>query len=331
MGGGFAGGRMSSGGGRGGSGGAVPAAAAPAVTNAVRTLTPTAENTLQTLAALTRENQGPMVVTFYAKEAGDYAKLANTLVSFAEVNAPTHLNKTQGPDLAAQQEAVRGVSSAPASAAPGTPVAAGVLAFDALQRNNVSVGLNSNGVIVVQNLAHASADTARARTNYQSAAGDVFASGGASNPSGSATQRLNSTLNESVSSASSTLGAAKGLVRDNDVAQTVEQVAARGGPYHVVLRPEQIEELARNYRLAAVARGDTVVQFKTAGDRTPQTVDAKDRQDLLRRSGLAGNQTTATAASQSVVNREEVFRMAAPFAVDCVITMEPAPTPAGNP
>jgi hypothetical protein len=308
------------------------AAAAPAVTNAVRTLAPTSENTLQTLAALTRENQGPMVVTFYAREAGDYAKLANTLVSFAEVNAPVIVNRSPGPGLATQQETVRGVSTAPASAAPSAPVASGTtLAFDTFQRNNVSVGLNSNGVIVMENLAHASADTARARTNYQSTVGDTFASSGASNPPGSATQRLNSTLNDQASAASSTLGTTKGLEPANEVAQTVEQAAARGGPYHVVLRPEQIEELSRNYRLAAVARGDTVVQFQTVGDRSPQTVDAKDRQELLRRSGLEVNQTAATAASQSGVNHEAAFGMAAPVAVDCVITMEPAPTPAGNP
>jgi hypothetical protein len=121
--------------------------------------------------------------------------------------------------------------------------------------------------------------------------------------------------------------------------QRAVQNAPQAEPSRATLRPDQLRQLATDFRVAVVARGDEAHVFRSIGDRGVLTEDVRSRRELLNRMGLAdqvsskagGNASgPATAAATAV---EPAAQAPAALAkatddnvpVDCIIIMEPPP------
>ena len=294
-------------------------------------MAPTTDNEVRTLVSLTRDGSGPMVVTFFARDDADYSKLATSLAAYAGGNAAA----TSGNAVAGGQaigggavksgDGLAGVQQRQMSQAAQSNtlnLSGGTL----LSQGYTNLNLNKEGVVVFDNLSGGG----------QNAGGQVL------RDSQSDTLNGASTFNRQLANGPSTLPGA------NDVAgadlsanrlqwQYVQQATAKGGPYRITLRADQLEELSRTYRLVAVSRGDTVVQFQTIGDKSPPVADAAVRKDLLRRAGLESATVPATTAVAEMAKGVGA-PAAAPAVVECVITMEPmsatpaaASSPSNNP
>jgi hypothetical protein len=77
---------------------------------------------------------------------------------------------------------------------------------------------------------------------------------------------------------------------------------------HVLLRPSQIDDLASQYNIAILARGNDTVAFPAAPANLPPTADPKTRAELLHSAGVDNPPATQPAGHQ-------------PF-VDCVVTFQ---------
>jgi hypothetical protein len=319
-GGGFGGGMGGMGGaGRGGGGrmgGRAAATPAPIVTSGVQSMAPTADNQVRTLAMLTRDGSGPMVVTFIARDAADYSKLATSLANYAGGQAATaNVNGIAGGQIvgggAAASPEVRPnmqMQATPTAPSGTRSQSGGTLTADEYANFN----LNKEGVVVVDNAAGGSQVAAgQAVRGLQSDAANRISTYNQQSAPGTATAPL----------ASSLAGADMSTYQMQ--LQNVQQATAKGGPYRITLRAEQLEELSRTYRLAAVARGDTVVQFQTIGAKSPEAADATARKDLLRRAGL---ESVATSGSASGIAKATNGPTTASAELECVITMEPNPS-----
>jgi hypothetical protein len=320
----------------------------------MQSLAPTTDNTVRTLADITRDGRGPMVVTFLAQNDQDYAKLAAALAAYASAN----LRQNGGANNIAPSAPQANLATQPDSGnvqrpqqapAPQNSLPQNNTSVDALANNSgaVSAGVNTNGVVVFNNSA---------------AAGNNFANGNNGNAQFGVQNnfnRGNNLLPNNTPSLNNQLYNDQNINNNFDnsrlAAQNLQLATARGGPYRVSLRADQVEELARTFRMAIVARGDVAVQFRTLGDRAPITADATERSNLLQKAGLTSdtsgsNQTAAgslaeaqrsappaapaapavapapTATTTPTMQAQTIAQgKILPVTIDCVITMEPAP------
>jgi hypothetical protein len=318
-----AGGGMGGGGGRGGRGGAVggrggagrgagaagsiasPAAApaAPLVESGMQNIVPTTTNAALAMAELSRDGGGPMVITFYARDDADYRNLALALATYAGDNARL-----------SRRAATEGKASDTLETGTNVPVPS------VRQQQTAAAPLNFAGSATM---------SGGAITGSVNNAGVItFPASGASplatqTVNGTATSNLPTSPNDQSARANAP-SAASTYDRNSMAPSALQQTAARGGPYHVALRPEQLAALAQSYRLAIVARAGNVMQFRDAGAASPLTANADERATLLQKAGLGG---TSTSTATQTTNQAEAVpaQPAAPTVIDCVITMEPAP------
>ena len=245
-----------------------------------------------------------MVVTFFARDDADYNKLANSLLALADGNSVTAGNFASNQVMGGSPLRVPEQRQGTQQLTPGTPQVVGNNTTPAAGpvANTLSVNLNNDGVVVINNAGNV-----------------VQLSGGTLN---------GANLGPTGGRAAARAGG-NGNTFDNNanfsLPQDVRQVAAKGGPYRITLRADQLEELSKNYRLALVTRGDTVVQYQTVGDKSPQTADAQQRATLIRKAGL---ETAATVAAPRDVAKGASGP--SPAVIDCIITMEPAPARAAS-
>jgi hypothetical protein len=74
----------------------------------------------------------------------------------------------------------------------------------------------------------------------------------------------------------------------NGAARPIQDAITNGGVYLVPLRPEQIEDLSKNYRVTAVSRGDNLYLFRAQPDeQPPPATEVRARNnDLVNRAGV---------------------------------------------
>jgi hypothetical protein len=259
------------------------------------------------LSTLMREGQGPMVVTFFARDEAEYGKLANSLASFALVNTPTPLDRGAPSAPLNVSGAQTGARAAQQQVTGGSQ---NVANFALIGNTPATV---NNGVVMFNSFT-------------QTYSGNTITmNGGMMTTNGTSTNTGTINQNQSAKGQAAT-GANEMAPRINNMTQAVQQAAARGGPFRLTLQPAQLEELTRTYQVAVAARGETVMQFQTIGNVAPLTANALTRADLLRRSGFNSESNTATApASLSKGGAGALSLTPAPTAIDCVITMEPIP------
>jgi hypothetical protein len=259
---------------------------------------PATTNVAQAMASLTRDGGGPMVITFYARDDADYRNLALALAAYADENArlaPRATANGTAPTALETAPDVPGPNVRPQQRAPAPLSSPG--------STTMSGSVNNAGVITFSASGGPSPTT-------QSVNG-IAASNVPAGPSDQSA-RANST------------GAPNAYDPNSLAPSAIQQSAARGGPYRVALRPEQLTALAQSYRLAIVARAGHVTQFQDAGNTAPLTANADERATLLQKAGLGGAATAATAEGMDRAGTVTA-QPAAPTVIDCVITMEPAP------
>jgi hypothetical protein len=117
------------------------------------------------------------------------------------------------------------------------------------------------------------------------------------------------------------------------------QAAALGGAYHLKLSADQLSQLAREFQVTVVARGQTAIVLQTGSNRTPAMADGNTRRALLTRMNVTAAPATGTASANGGTAQAVQPAAAAPAApavakavakdetplIDCVITMDPAP------
>jgi hypothetical protein len=115
----------------------------------------------------------------------------------------------------------------------------------------------------------------------------------------------------------------------NTLPQSIQQATAKGGPFRISLTHEQVDEIAKAFRVTVLARGNDAYQFRTVGDRVPAGWDARDRSILLARAGVSAQEgETQVAGARGGQGPQGLDQAAAAASlIDCVIIMEP-PTPA---
>ncbi len=287
---------------RGAGGAATPMAAGLNVQN----LAATQDNALLAITALSKQGNGPLVASFFAKDDQDYSRLALTLAGYAAANTNTRLNQSIINDDA--RVALRKVDNTNINANQDNTF------------NGTAINITNTGVITFDSRLEANGQVAT--TN------------------GGGVQIQRNTFNQLYPDQNF------GNLGNNATVQAVQQAAAKGGPYRMSLKSDQLAELAKTYRLAGMARGDLVYQFQIAGDKSLRIADVKDRADLLKQAGYDADQIAARAAiasgaaappaapaTMAVQNTGQIKEAQQPQTdmLDCVITMEAAPAGAPSP
>jgi len=223
------------------------------------------DNTTRALAALNRNADKPLVVTLQAEDEREYTRLSTALAVYATANAVSQ--QKEQPQAVAQEPLVP--QDQQVSAANG-------------------IVLNKANVVVFDNN---SSDLAKL-------AGADGAALNANNTKAGAPQNMSQIQNTTASR----LQQQQLMVQNNGfyndtltrnltaLPKDIQQVAASGGPYRVMLTAGQVEELTRAFRVTLLARGDAAYQFRTVGDHVPKGWEANDRENLLKNAGAVPSQ-----------------------------------------